>query len=85
MPDNRILGRPEAQSDVLVPSPATLSDLCRLRELRAALVVEEDVRLLLVGALALDCQFGGHDCGGEQSSVVVEESCAVGEMRWLFD
>jgi hypothetical protein len=30
-------------------------------------VVEEDVRLLLEGALALDCQFGRHDCGVVQS------------------
>lgn len=58
---NGILGRPEAQTDVLVPSPATLSDLLALA---LTLGVEEDVRLLLESALALDSQFGRHDCGG---------------------
>lgn len=79
MSDDRILRCPEAQSDVLVPSPAALADLGRFCEAGALLVVEEDVRLLLVGALALDCQFGGHDCSDGQSSVLVEESCAVGD------
>lgn len=45
------LGRPEAQTDVLVPSPAALADLVLSGGL---LVVGEDVRLLLVSALALD-------------------------------
>ena len=64
---NRSSRRSEAQSNVLEPSPATLSDSLRLRCLRASLVVEEDVWLLLERALTLDCQFGGHDCGVEQS------------------
>ena len=52
---------PEAQPNVLVPSSPTLSDsgaLCSLDFL-----VDEDVRLLLVGAFRLYCQFGRHDCG----------------------
>jgi hypothetical protein len=57
---------PEAQTDVLVPSPATLSDLWCLAALH--LLVGEDVWLLLESALALDGQFGRHDCG----------SCAIG-------
>ena len=58
---------PEAQTDVLKPSPSTFADLRRSRCFRSLLVVEKDVWLLLEGALALDCQFGGHDCGDEQS------------------
>jgi hypothetical protein len=46
------LGRPEAQTDVLVPSPAALADSLALAA--GLLVVEEDVRLLLESALALD-------------------------------
>jgi len=56
------LGRPEAQADIFVPSSSTLADspaLCGL-----GFVVEEDMRLLLVGALGLDCQLGRHVCGG---------------------
>jgi hypothetical protein len=49
----------EAQSNVFVPSSATLSNPVALR---FRLVVEENVRLLLKGALRLDCQFGRHDC-----------------------
>ncbi|KAI7150536.1 hypothetical protein KC344_g22 [Hortaea werneckii] len=56
---NGVLGRPEAQTDVLVPSLATLSLPLRLA---AGLLVLEDVRLLLVGALALHGQLGRHDC-----------------------
>lgn len=55
------LGRPEAQTDVLVPSLATLSLSLRLA---AGLLVLEDVRLLLERALALHGQLGRHDCGG---------------------
>lgn len=66
---NRRLRRPEAQTDIFVPSPASLADLCGFGRFRAALVVEEDVWLLLEGALALHCQFGGHDCDGVQSMV----------------
>ena len=54
------LGRPEAQADVLVPSPATLALPLALSALR--LCVLEDVWLLLEGAFALDRQLGGHDC-----------------------
>lgn len=61
------LGRPESKTNIFVPSPSSLADRSRLRRLGALLVVEEDVWLLLEGALALDCQFGRHDCGGEQS------------------
>ena len=53
-------GSPEAQTDVLHPSPATLSSPLGLAAL--LLVVLENVRLLLESALALDSQFGGHDC-----------------------
>ena len=66
-PLNRVLGRAETETNILIPSPATLADLLRSRRLGALLVIEEDVRLLLEGALALDCQFGRHDCGVEQS------------------
>jgi hypothetical protein len=61
------LGRPEAQTDILVPSPATLSDSLLLGA--GLLGVLEDVRLLLESALALDGQFGSHVCG-EQSWLV---------------
>ena len=59
-PLNRRLGRPEAQADVLVPSPPTLADSLGLA--RRLLRVEEDVWLLLERALALHRQFGRHDC-----------------------
>lgn len=55
------LGCPEAQSDVLIPSPTTLSDTLALAALSFG--VEEDVRLLLESAFTLDCKFGRHDCG----------------------
>lgn len=52
----------EAQPNVLVPSPSTFSHplaLCIL-----ALVIEEDVRLLLISPLRLNGQFGRHGlCG----------------------
>lgn len=54
------LGGPEAETDVLHPSPAALSSSLGLAAL--LLVVLENVRLLLESALALDSQFGGHDC-----------------------
>lgn len=60
---NRELGRPEAQTDILIPSSATLSDTLGSRGLGAPLVVEEDVRLLLEGTFALDSQLGRHGCG----------------------
>lgn len=58
---NGSLWCPETESNVLVVSSATLSDSLRL--VGAALVVDEDVWLLLESALALDSQFGRHDCG----------------------
>ncbi len=51
------LGGPEAQSNVLVPSPATLS---RPGGLDLDLGVLEDVRLLEVSPLGLHGQFGRH-------------------------
>lgn len=45
------LGRPEAQTDVLVPSPAALADLVLSGGLFA---VGEDVWLLLVSTLTLN-------------------------------
>lgn len=59
---NGSLGRPEAQADVLVPSPATLANTLAASAGAALLVVEENVRLLLESALALHGQLGGHDC-----------------------
>lgn len=58
---NGRLGRSETQTDIFVPSSATLSDSPALRSL--GLVVEEDMRLLLVCALGLDGQLGRHGCG----------------------
>ena len=58
---NGSLGGSESQPDIFEPSPTGLANLLALRGLR--LVVEEDVRLLLVGTLGLDCQFGSHGCG----------------------
>ena len=52
---------PEAQPNVLVPSSPTLSDSGALSPLD--FLINEDVRLFLVGALRLYCQFGRHDCG----------------------
>jgi len=51
----------EAQADIFVPSSSTLANSSALCGL--GFVVEEDVRLLLVGALGLNCQLGRHDCG----------------------
>lgn len=48
---NGSLWCPEAQPNVLVPSSPTLSDSCALRSL--CLLVNEDMWLLLVGALRL--------------------------------
>lgn len=54
------LGGLETKTDVLVPSSATLAGSGALAD---ALGVLEDVRLLLVSALALDGKLGGHvDC-----------------------
>ena len=51
------LGGLETQTDVLVPSAAVLASAGSLADLLGVL---EDVRLLLVSALALDGKFGGH-------------------------
>lgn len=58
-----VLGSLETQTNILIPSPAALANAVRLGRLGAALVVEEDVRLLLESALALDRQLCRHDCG----------------------
>ena len=51
---------PEAQSDILEPSSSTLASARTLSSLRFR--VDEDVRLLLKGALGLNRQLGCHDC-----------------------
>jgi hypothetical protein len=56
---NGRLGRPEAQTNVLVPSPATLARTVRLG---LSLGVEVDVRLLLESPLVLDREFCRHGC-----------------------
>ena len=63
------LGSPESQSDILVVSSATFSHSLGL--CGSALLVGEDVRLLLESALALDGQFGRHDCGRLSNQMVV--------------
>lgn len=55
------LGRLEVQPNVLVPSPALLARLPALGCFGFG--VEEDVGLLLEGALGLNRQLGRHDCG----------------------
>ena len=50
----------ETQTNVLVPSSATLA---RSGGLGLGLRVLEDVRLLLESTLRLDGQLGGHGCG----------------------
>jgi hypothetical protein len=54
------LGCSEAQSNVLVPSSASLSSS---RRLGLGLSVGEDMGLLLISTLRLNSEFGGHDCG----------------------
>lgn len=67
---NGILGSLEAQSDIFEPSPSALaSTLATSAGAGALLVVLEDVRLLLVSALALDSKFGGHVCGCRERGV----------------
>lgn len=56
---NGVLGGSEAQTDVLVPSSATLA---RASRLRLDLGVLEDVRLLLESTLRLDGKLGRHGC-----------------------
>lgn len=53
------LGGLETQTNIFVPSPATLANLLALRlDLR----VDKDVRLLLISTLRLDSQLGRHGC-----------------------
>jgi len=54
------LGGPEAQTNLLVPSPTALA---RPGRLELSLAVEENVRLLLESTLALDGQFSSHLVG----------------------
>jgi hypothetical protein len=58
---NRGLRCPEAQPNVFVPSSSTLAYSCALRSL--GLLVDKNMRLLLISALRLYCQFGSHVCG----------------------
>lgn len=67
------LGSTESQTDVLVPSSATLSDSLALR---LGLSVGEDVRLLLESTLRLDGQLGRHGC--DNSVRHCEVSCRAG-------
>ena len=62
---NGSLGGLKTQTNVLVPSPASLSDLLALG---LGLRVQENVRLLLESALGLDGQLGGHDCDRPDSN-----------------
>ena len=75
MPLNCSLRCPEAQPDVLVPSPAALADFVGFGG--AALVVEEDVRLLLESTLALHCQFRCHDCEWERIGGCCESAAVM--------
>ena len=59
---NRRLRRPEAQPDILIPSPSSRSHTLALRAFDFR--IQEDVGLLLEGAFRLHGQFGRHDCGG---------------------
>jgi hypothetical protein len=56
---NRSLGGSETQTDVLVPSSATLA---WPRRLGLDLRVQEDMGLLLERTLRLDCKLRRHDC-----------------------
>lgn len=67
---------PESQSHVLVPSSSTLADLCALCAL--GLLVDENMRLLLVGTLRLHGQFRSHDCGVERRFLTVRGSLRNG-------
>ena len=69
------LGRPEAQADVLVPSPASLSNLLALAAL--ALRVEEDVWLLLESAFALDCRQMSVTSSDDLVVYTVVDACAI--------
>lgn len=67
----------EAQADILIPSSTSLADLLALCGPGLGLVVEKDVRLLLVSALGLDCQFGGHGCGWRSTGWRLKERVVV--------
>lgn len=58
---NRSLWCFESQPNVLVPSSPSFADFGALRPL--SFLIDEDVWLLLIGALRLDSQFSRHDCG----------------------
>lgn len=68
----------ESQSNVLVPSAATLSNPAGLG---LRLRVKEDVRLLLESALRLYGKFGGHGCEiwsiGRKFVVVVDRTTSI--------
>lgn len=50
----------EAQANIFIPSPPSFANALALARCGAFLVIEEDVRLLLEGAFALDRQLGRH-------------------------
>ena len=62
----------ESQSDILEPSSSTLADSLALCSL--ALLVEENVRLLLESTFRLNGQLGRHDC---------DEWCDRDGLSWL--
>ena len=64
---NGVLGRLEAQANVLVPSPATLA---RSAGLGLNLGVEENMRLLLESTLRLNGEFGSHLCGRDRLAML---------------
>ncbi len=70
----------ESQANVLVPSSPTLADLCALCAL--GLLVDEDVRLFLVGALRLHRQFCSHDCGVGRWILTVSRNLCDGIVGW---
>jgi len=64
------LGCLEAQSYILIPSSLALSDSSVQASLLWALRAEEDVRLLLISAFALDCEFCRHDHDGLEIDIL---------------
>jgi hypothetical protein len=69
----------ETQTDVLVPSASVLAGASSLADLLGVL---EDVRLLLVSALALDGEFGSHVVGLSTERGSVEESSTLVGDGW---
>ena len=65
----------EPQPNVLVPSSSTFTDLGAFRPL--GLLVDEDVRLFLIGALRLHRQLCRHDCGVAFREGVFEAVCGM--------